>query len=119
VSFQIFHPSTLLIILREGKKFRRPEKKFSFLCCKWAWWGGPSLTKSHIQRTCHSFFLEITFGVLPFLGRTLRNYKNTHVRYLSHGHPLKHTTGFYFYNVCYLSHGRYFSKNFIFPTSVT
>jgi hypothetical protein len=44
-------------------------------------------------------YLKITFGVLPFLGRALRNYKNTLVRYLSHGHPLKHPTGFYFYNI--------------------
>jgi hypothetical protein len=65
------------------------------------------------------FNKRITFAALSFLGRVLRNYKNTPVRDLSHGHPLKHPTGFYFYNVRYLSHGRYFSKFLIFPTSVT
>jgi hypothetical protein len=75
---------------------------------------GPLIWLAHIL-----IFLEITFDALPFLGHALRNYKNTPVCYLSHRHPLKHPTRFYFYNVRYLSHRQYFLKFLIFPTSVT
>jgi hypothetical protein len=66
-----------------------------------------------------SFWTRITFVALPFLERALRNYKITPIRDLSHRRPLKHSIDFYFYNVCYLSHGQYFLKFLIFPTSIT
>jgi hypothetical protein len=50
-----------------------------------------------IEIIIHVLWKKITFGALSFLGRALRNYKNTFVRYLSHGHPLKYLIGFYFY----------------------
>jgi hypothetical protein len=56
------------------------------------------------------FYKRIIFAALLFLGRVLRNYKNTLVRNLSHEHPLKHPTRFYFYNVHYLRYRRPFSK---------
>jgi hypothetical protein len=54
----------------------------------------------------------ITFATLWFLGRALQNDKNAPDRDLCYGHPTN-------YNVCDLSHRRYFSKLLIFSTSVT
>jgi hypothetical protein len=60
------------------------------------------LMKSYHPTT---FSKRITFASLRFLGRALRNYKITSVRDLSYEYSLKYPTGFYLYNVCYLSYG--------------
>jgi hypothetical protein len=49
--------------------------------------------------------MRINFAALPFWGALYEITKIPLVRDLSDGHPLKHPTEFYFYNVRYLSHG--------------
>jgi hypothetical protein len=65
----------------------------------------PTLNEGLDKDKENYFWCPIAFGARP---RKLQKYPRP---LLSHGHPLKHSTGF-FYNVRYLSHGRRFS---IFP----
>jgi hypothetical protein len=76
-------------------------------------------TLEHIMFNMSNIIIELFLLSYRFWGAPYEITKILLVCDLSHEHPLKHLTEFYFYNVRHLSHGRHFSKFLIFSTSVT
>jgi hypothetical protein len=76
-------------------------------------------TLEHIMFNMSNIIIELFLLPYRFWDAPYEITKILLVCDLSHKHPLKHLTEFYFYNVRHLSHGRHFSKFLIFSTSVT